>query len=259
MSVAPIPSPRDRANTHKRLREYGTARARAGRPFTPTAERALEPILRSLAAHLPRAARGVVVVPEMPGPAGVPDLVAVPSPDGLASRLACAVPPLLTWGEVLVAAAVPVARPVTPATIASRARQSEAYVRRRLGGLASVGAVVKTDASHYTRNPAIAPIGRIYALEAKIDNWSAGISQALRYGAWADASGAVLAQLPTDHSRAIEQAANLGVGLAVGTKWLVRPHIHPHALARRLWASEFVLAALEESEATVGRDSLPFE
>jgi len=257
MPIAPRISPRDQARTKDRLTEYDTARARAGRPFVPTGERALDSALRSLAARLPRAARGVVAIPEMPGPAGVPDLVAIPSPDGLTARLRCNVPPLLIWGDALVAASVSAARPESVRTIAARSGLRDDVVKRRLRRLASIGAVSQTHGGRYVRNTALAPIGRIYALEAKVDNWSSGIGQALRYGAWADASGVVLAHLPSDRSKALAQATSLGVGLAVGARWLVRPRIHAHGSARRLWASEHVLAALELSTPRIGARPTP--
>jgi len=243
-------SSRDRSKASERIAEYTTSRTRAGRPFVATVERALDPALRSLAARLPRAAGGVVVVPEMPGPYGVPDLVAIPNPRGLTARLESPVQALLAWGDALVVASASAVRPLSPQSIASRAGLGEAITRKRLRRLALAGAVVDMGDGRYTRVPALAPVGRVYTLEAKIDNWSAGFSQALRYGSWADASAVVLAQPPADRSTAIEQARNLGIGLAAGTRWLVRPRIHQHPPGRRLWASEHVVAALRASEYT---------
>jgi hypothetical protein len=101
--------------------------------------------------------------------------------------------------------------------------------------------------------PELQPVGRLYALEAKVNNWSAGLGQAARYGSWADASAAVLGQLPRDPSRAVAQAAELGLGLALRARWLVRPRLRRLDLAQRLWASEFVIAALVDATPVGGQ------
>src|SRR4051812_12851029 len=75
---------------------FETSRARPGRRFQPTHERALLRSALSAAGQLPGAHRGVLVVPEMSGPYGIPDLTAlVGDPAALSARLDLPVPPLL--------------------------------------------------------------------------------------------------------------------------------------------------------------------
>jgi hypothetical protein len=225
------------------VQEWSTPRVRGGRRFSPVAERDLYPVLRELASRLPGAGRGVSVIAEMPGPAGLPDLVAIPVTPRLAARLDLDCPPLLAWADARVAAACMKTRPLSTAVLSRRLDADEATVRGRARRLVRQGALIERPEG-FQRAAALEPVGRLYALEAKVDDWSSGLGQALRYGSWADASGVVMAQLPRDPSRAVAQASELGLGLALGRKWLVRPRVRRLALAHRLWASEFVVAAL---------------
>ena len=98
-------------------------RSRGGRRFEAIHELELEPDALEAAASLPGAHRGVVVVREMAGPFGVPDLVAVVgSPAGLAQRVALPVPPLLNQIDAGVVAAS-----------APRAARSAQTLARRVG------------------------------------------------------------------------------------------------------------------------------
>lgn len=233
------------------VREWRTAATRGGRRFEPVAERQLHGALRDLAARLPGSAKGVSVIAEMPGPTGLPDLVAVPVTPCLADRLAFAHPPILGWGDARLIAACSAKRATSYSALARRTNGDMRSVVRRTRKLIDSGALSAATAGAVIRAPQLQPIGRIYALEAKVDDWSGGFGQALRYGSWADATAVVVAQLPRHHEQIVEQAANLGIGLAVGHRWLVRPRLRHIESARRLWASEFVVAALQKAELVV--------
>lgn len=230
--------------TASRIQEIVTLRNRPGHRFLPTVERELDSVMRGLAAKLPGANRGVCVIAEMPGPAGLPDLLAVPVTPQLKTRVNYDCPPLLVWADVRLVAEASVRRPISLKILAKRLESTEPLIRRRLPRLVKMGALLEVSAGQYVRPNELHPVGRLYAIEAKVDDWSAGLGQALRYGSWADASATVLSRLPRDHSRAIAQAIDLGVGLALGPRWLVRPRVRQLAAARRLWASEHVVAAL---------------
>jgi hypothetical protein len=238
-----VTAQRDSTRLDDRVQERVALRSRPGRRFAPTVEQQLAPVLRDLASRLPGAAAGVTVIAEMAGPTGLPDLVAVPVSPRLAARLALPCPPLLTWSDARLAAACSTTRAWSVSTLARRLDADDVALRRRLRRLVVQGAL-EAGSSGYRRVPDLQPVGRLYALEAKVDDWSAGLGQALRYGGWADASAAVLGQLPRDRSKAVTQATDLGLGLALGARWLVRPRVRRLALARRLWASEHVVAAL---------------
>lgn len=181
----------------------------------------------------------------MPGPTGLPDLVAVPVTSRLDARLAVDVPPLLSWADVWLAAACsPLRKSLTP-TLARQLETDVESVRRRVRRLERTGALVADGAGWRAMRPGA---GRSsYALEAKVDDWNAGLAQALRYGAWADASAVVMGQLPRDPSKPVAQATALGLGLAHGARWLVRPKVRRLSLAKRLFASEHLVAALRSS------------
>jgi hypothetical protein len=232
------------AGTSARVEEWASATVRPGRLFAPKAERALHPVLRELASRLPGAQGGVSVIAEMPGPTGLPDLVAIPITPQLAIRLAFDCPPLLSWGDARLVSACSTFRPSSVAALSRRLGSSEENTQRRVRRLLKSGALLQSDTACVLRPRALAPVGRLYALEAKIDDWSAGFGQALRYGVWADATAVVLGQLPKDPSRVVDQASSLGIGLAHGKRWIVRPRLRRLEFAHRLWASEHVVAAI---------------
>ena len=220
--------------------------ARAGRPFLPQAELRLAPTLRQAAGRLPmRPGAQTVMVPECPLPVGVPDLIAlVANTEALAARSTAGIRPLLGEQEARMVAACGVVRPRSLPWLASIAGVSEGHARRVLLNLERSGALFRR-AEGWVRHPAIRPIGRTYAIEAKVSNWRAGLSQCLRYGTLADASALALGSM-SDRNReqVLAAAREHGVGLFVGERWLVRPRISPVRAARRLWVSEHVAAAL---------------
>jgi hypothetical protein len=88
-------------------------------------------------------------------------------------------------------------------------------------------------------------IGRIYAIEAKVRDWSGALRQVRSYGVWADAYVLVMGELSpkiTGHLR--DEVENDRGGLVVNGKWLRRPVLGHHSNARRLWASEHVVSAM---------------
>jgi hypothetical protein len=242
--TATLPSEAALAPVASRVQEWASPRVRPGRRFLPGAERALDPVLRNLAARLPGAVKGVSVIAEMPGPTGLPDLLAIPMTPRLAARLELQCPPLLAWSDARLAAACSPRHPLSAPTLARRVDGDIRAVTRRLSRLSACGALVKAKSGYFLRTPELEPVGRLYALEAKVDDWSGGFGQALRYGTWADASAVVVHQLPRDSSRAVQLATTLGLGLAHETRWLVRPRLRRLSLAHRLWASEHVVAAM---------------
>src|SRR4051812_12462128 len=98
---------------------WDTSRPRPGRRFEAKAELPLQEAATELASDLPGAHAGLLVMRELTGPFGIPDVVAlVGGPQRLEARLALDVPPLLNQVD---AGVVAVAHADAPRTVNSLA------------------------------------------------------------------------------------------------------------------------------------------
>lgn len=210
----------------------------SGKRFEPTTERQLDADLRSLAERLPGAEKGVVAVVEFPGPRGVPDLLAVTrSFEALDCRLASGPPFIQSAADCAVVTSLDVGRTRSAMNVATTIGMSLPQATRRLRALEVAGAVI-SHGKGYRRSPAISPIGRMYAFEAKVSDWRRGLDQALRYSTWADASSLVLLRPPGDIADLIEKCTTLDIGLAIRDEWIRRPKLGRPYPPLRLEASE---------------------
>ncbi|MGY2004324.1 hypothetical protein [Blastococcus sp. SYSU DS1024] len=223
-------------------------RPRAGRRFAPSHELALLAPAVDAAAALPGAHRGLLVVQEATGPYGIPDLTALVGPPALlAERLALDVPALLHQVDAAVAA---VAHPRVGRSSSSLARLlgwPPETVERRLPDLVRVGALQERGPDRYVRPEALRPLGRMYAVETKVRDWSRALRQVRRYSVWADGYVLVMGELsarPLELLR-VQVASDRG-GLVVGGRWVRRPAVQKLPPARRLWAAEYFVAAVRE-------------
>jgi hypothetical protein len=260
MTPLPRPFPQGRSREMSKLRsvlsdpggttecgvvEVSNARPPRGRPFAPVSERELYPTLRSLARKLPGADRGVLLVSELVGPFGVADLVTVVGqPELLAERLSTNVPPLLSEVDCMILAACK-GKAVRKEEISAIIGKPLLMTQRRIAKLVTIGAVESNVAGKIKCTAYIRPVGRIWALEAKMRSWDRALAQSLRYSLWADGSVAVLSHIPNASAAAAKQRAEvMGLGLTHRDKWLQRAKIQKHSESRRLWASEHVVAAI---------------
>lgn len=215
-----------------------------GVPFTPTKEAVLDPALRSLARALPRSNPGVVMMAEVPGPVGVPDLIALPgSGDGLRKRLESKIRPVLRRADVELLAALKVRQGVTVETLRARVVGGNRAFNQSLRELTKDGAVI-IDGRLIYRAESMAPVGHIYALEAKVDDWKKGVRQAFRYRSWCSASALVLSRMPKDREPLLSAARRLQIGLAWEDRWLIRPRVVKLDPVQHLLGSEHFVAAL---------------
>ncbi|WP_142280342.1 hypothetical protein [Mycobacterium paraense] len=217
--------------------EFEVANGR-GQRFEPILERELDADLRVLASGLPGAAEGLLSVVEFPGPRGVPDLLVVAR--GFASlrqRIANGAPYIESLADCTVVASLMVNRTVTSVSVAMATGMSMEQVERRLRALAHSGLVI-VHGQGYRRRPDLEPIGRTYAFEAKVSDWRRGLSQALRYSAWCDASSLVLLRAPTDIDSLRARCTDLDIGLAIRDEWVRKPRLGRPQPALRLAASE---------------------
>lgn len=223
-----------------------TSRPRGGR-FEPIAERELHEPARSAASQLPGAhGRGLVIIEELAGPQGIPDLTAIiGDPRPLRMRLASDIPPLLNEIDAgIVAACHPrVTRSIT--YIAQRLGWPEASIKRRLPGLVRMKALTERRPNRYVAAPELSTIGRIYAIETKVRDGGSAIRQVRSYTTWADAYVIVTGPLgPAASTRLSNEVAKDRGGLVVDGQWLQRPTIRLASPARRLWSAEHVVAAM---------------
>ena len=208
--------------------------------FEPRAEAALSAALRQVAATLPGARSGVLAVEQFRAPWGVPDLVAL-APARLEKRLACAAPPLLSQPDCRLVAAA--GRGIDAAALVAAARVSPASADRYLRKLVAVGAL-NARGDRLRRSAGMVTLGRLWAIEAKVEEWQAGLAQAHRYRLWADGAVLVLGRSRVPVEVIAADAGRYRVGVVVDGHWVARPKVALPDDATRLHASEHMLAAL---------------
>ncbi|WP_158942418.1 hypothetical protein [Streptomyces sp. ERV7] len=148
--------------------------------------------------------------------------------------------------DIEIVAALNPRQGLTVETIKSRVGRSDRAVSQGLRNLSETGAVLTRGGLFY-RAESLEPVGNIYALEAKVDDWRKGVRQAFRYRAWCNASALVLSRMPKNREPLISAAHRLNIGLACEDQWIVRPKICKLDRANRLRGSEHFVAALSFS------------
>lgn len=223
--------------------EVQSQREPTGVLFAPGPEVALDPHMRSLAARLPGASAGLLVVPQVVGPHGVADLVAATYVgDRLERRLTSGATPLLSPIDVAVVAAAR-HRAVTRDQLAQALQRDPRSLQGRIKTLIESGALELT-ASGVRAHADLQPIGRLWAFEAKVSDWQSGVGQAQTYALWTDASSLVIERLPRSVDRLLEACKRLRLGLAHEDRWLTRPRLDQGSYVARLAGSEAFVAAL---------------
>ncbi len=96
----------------------------------------------------------------------------------------------------------------------------------------------------FLRHPAMAPVGRLFAVEAKMRDWKRALKQVRRYSLWTDSYVIVMPGLAAAARESLVAEVQLdGGGLYVGSEWLVRPRARG-AFEHRLLGSEHFVNAL---------------
>ena len=227
-----------------------TSAPRAGRRFQPTHELALHEVALNACASLPAAHLGVHVIREMAGPIGIPDLTAlVGERDKLEARLALDVPPLLNQIDVAIVSQAHARVARSSLAFAKALGWSVDTIIRRLRGLVRSGALIETRRDRYVRPFELAPLGRLYAIEAKVDDRRAAVRQGRTYGSWADSYVLVMGPLGRRRLDLIKGDVEVDrAGLIVDGQWIRRPTVSTLNHWRRLWSAEhFVAGAREHS------------
>lgn len=228
---------------------HDTSAPRAGRRFQPAHELALHDVAISACAKLPGAHRGAYVVREMAGPVGIPDFTVLIGDLGLlAARLALDVPPVLNQldASIVAAASAKVAR--SPEALARTLGWGVETITRRLPALVRSGALIVARPDRYVRPLPLGPIGRLYAVEAKVRDRQAAVQQARAYSAWTDAYVLVMGPLGQSPLQSLLDEVDIDHGgLVVDGRWLRRPVVRTLDPVRRLWSAEHFVAAVWSS------------
>lgn len=218
-----------------------TSAPRPGRRFEPIQERGLHDFALGAAEGLPGASRGLVVVPEFAGPIGIPDFTAyVGAMSDLESRHRLAVPPVTNEIDAGIVSAVHVRRVSNVIQIASALGWPVTAIEGRMRRLVITGALIESRRGYFTRPPQIQTRGRLYAIEAKINDWKQALRQVRTYRVWADSYVLVMSPLSERVTAALttEVFRDRG-GLVVDGEWIVRPRIGSTPEHRRLQAAEY--------------------
>jgi hypothetical protein len=242
----------------------GDTLTRAGRPFEPIAELALEPNLIRAAQDLVPTDGSTVFFREFQLPAGVPDMLAVTiKPGALRRRTEIGVPAITVPQELRILSATNSRSPTSLAQLMTISGVAEAQTRRTISTLVAKGALTVRGANYY-RSIGLAPCVSVLAFEAKVSDWRAGIAQALRYGSYAARSTAVLGEISPRVLRSARAAAKAtGIGLHTNGRWIIRPRPTRWESNNRLATSELIFQAFTAPEfsnipgwASGGPDSL---
>jgi DNA-binding Lrp family transcriptional regulator len=206
----------------------------------------LHDLAAELAGRLRGASRGLVLLRELAGPMGIPDLTAlIGDPAPLEARLGLEVPPLLNEIDAAIAGVAHAHAPRSAAALARELGWPKETILRRIPGLLRSGALVPSGEKTYTRPEGLRPVGEVVAIEAKVKDWSGALTQARTYSVWADNYVIVMGALaPSIISRLGDEVTRDLGGLVVDRTWVVRPRKREVARAKRMWASEHVVAGL---------------
>lgn len=225
--------------------EVATSTPRAGRRFEPVQELELHQDALGAVRGLPSASRGLVVVPEFAGPIGIPDFTAyVGDIDRIRRRHDLDVPPVVNELETGILSAAYVRRPSSEQDIARALGWPVETVADRMRGLVKRKALIEASSDRYVRAEPLEPGGRLYAVEAKVDDWRSALRQVRTYRVWADSYVLVMGQLSERAQTALsaEVRRDRG-GLMVTGRWVVRPRLGHAATRRRVQAWEMFAAA----------------
>jgi hypothetical protein len=231
------------SNGKPRTRE--AARQRPGRQFEPRAERTLLALARHVISELDGAEQGVLALKEMHAPFGVPDLtVVVGDSAARRSRLRLPVPPLLNEIDAGVTAVASHTVPRTAERLAASLGWPISTLERRIPRLLRNKALREVMPGQFLRRSALKPIGTIVAVELKVDDWKRALTQGRTYRTWADSYVLIIDSVPQKSlPHLVDAVQNDRGGLVAAGRWIVKPKSSTRTPARRLWASEHVIAA----------------
>jgi hypothetical protein len=218
-----------------------------GRQFVAEAERSLYPFALEAAHGLPGATEGVLLLPEMVGPIGVPDFVAlIGGRAELEARLESGIPPVTSRIDIAILSAVSSRRPTRLAALESALGMPSKYLASRVRQLVSIGTLHTLPTGSVQRERMIEPAGSVVAIETKLRDWRRAVHQARRYRTWAENYVVVLGSVASGGLEGARQMVSEDRGgLYFEGQWLCRPRRRPTSWAARFNASEAIVAAMK--------------
>lgn len=228
--------------------EIATSTPRAGRRFEPIQERALHQDALGAVRDLRGASRGLIVVPEFAGPFGIPDFTAYVGDIGrVRRRHRLNTPPIVNEVDTGVLSVAHVRRASSAQDIARALGWPVESIGDRLKGLTKRRALIELSPDRYVRPESLEPGGRLYAVEAKVDDWRSALRQVRTYRVWADSYVLVMGQLSENAQTALTNEVKRDHGgLMLAGRWVVRPRLGHAAARRRVQAWEMFAAATRE-------------
>jgi biotin operon repressor len=186
----------------------------------------------------------------MAGPIGIPDFTAlVGDPRRLAARLDLDVQPIINQLDAAIVSHTYASVPRSPNALAKELGWSVETVSRRIAGLTHIGALIETGTNRYVRPAELSPVGRLYAIEAKMSDRMGAVRQGRTYGAWADSYVLVMGHIGQRRLEMLTSDVELDrAGLMVDSRWVRRPALNSLSKVRRLWSSEHFVAAVRPSD-----------
>lgn len=219
---------------------------KAGRRFEPIHELTLLDGAVGAARRIPGFDGESLLLAELPGPIGIPDLtVVLGSAADRTRRLNSGIPPILNRLDASILASLPVRGSRSADAISRKLCWPQHVVERRIKHLLGRDAVKQGPRSGFAKNPQMVPVGDIFVLEAKVSNWQRALAQARAYSVWSNGYVLVLGAMSCQvQGRVMAEIGQDRGGLFVGGEWIRLPRKHLIPSANKLWASEHVVAAL---------------
>lgn len=211
--------------------------------FQPGEELRVHGAVREAADAFARRRGESFLIQEFAGPFGRADFVlAFPRHPSLDARREAGLRPLRVMTEARLVSALSGRYARTVDDVAQRAGMTPTSALRTARELAGTGHVAILSDGRLRRHPALGPVMRTAAFEAKVKDWQSALRQARHYALWNSWSTVVL-ERARNRPDLMEQARRHGLGVVVAGRPLTAARVQTVPPYLRLMASESMLAA----------------
>lgn len=211
--------------------------------FKPAAELRVHDAVREAADAFSKGRGESYLVQEFAGPFGRADFVlAFPLPSRLALRQDAGLRPLRVMAEARLVAGLSSRYARTVEEVSERAGMTPRSALRTARTLAGTEHVAFLPDQRLRRHPALRPVVRTAAYEAKVRDWQSALRQARHYALWNRWSTIVL-ETARNRSALVEQARRHRIGVVVAGERLAAARVQEVPRYLQLMASETMLDA----------------